>query len=218
MNESYSIALLLSQFPVPPEPDHCSMLRKVRRFPYEMPRNFSPPFSFLLTEVRLRYVVDLIMKLIVYCGIKHAFICVNYLQSWKMDSKQQNQCFMLFSIYLIFDTSPQLLCKNPVCRLRTLERLKRQSFFRGTPFDSLLLQKTPMDLILELKKRADRPAKARRGLTLEPFPNFECDFLIDSTSTPAPAISLTLANMELEEALMQSQVPQASLPQQELFV
>lgn len=39
------------QFPVPPEPDHSSMLRKVRNFPYEMPLSFSPSFALLITEV-----------------------------------------------------------------------------------------------------------------------------------------------------------------------
>lgn len=39
------------QFPVPPEPDHCGMLRKVRAFPYEMPLSFNPPFALLITEV-----------------------------------------------------------------------------------------------------------------------------------------------------------------------
>lgn len=39
------------QFPVPPEPDHCSMLRKVRGFPYEMPLSFSSPLALLITEV-----------------------------------------------------------------------------------------------------------------------------------------------------------------------
>ena len=39
------------QFPVPAEIDHCSMLRKVRSFPYEMPLSFSPPFALLITEV-----------------------------------------------------------------------------------------------------------------------------------------------------------------------
>lgn len=39
------------QFPVLPEPDHCSMLRKVRSFPYEMPLSFSPQLSLLLSEV-----------------------------------------------------------------------------------------------------------------------------------------------------------------------
>lgn len=41
----------LLQFPVPPESDHCSMLRKVRGFPYEMPLRFSPPLALLITEV-----------------------------------------------------------------------------------------------------------------------------------------------------------------------
>uniref|UniRef100_A0A673IQK3 Ribosomal protein S6 kinase related b n=1 Tax=Sinocyclocheilus rhinocerous TaxID=307959 RepID=A0A673IQK3_9TELE len=123
-------ALATGKFPVSPEPDHCSMLRRVRNVPYEMPKNFSPPFALLLTE---------------------------------------------------------LLCKTPVRRLRTLERFKRQTFFHGTPFDSHLLQKTPMVLILELKNRPDRPAKARRGLTLEPFPNFDCDFLVTSPCTPTNA-------------------------------
>ncbi|TSP68486.1 Band 4.1-like protein 1 [Bagarius yarrelli] len=115
-------ALATGKFPVPPESDHCCMLRKVRCFPYEMPRSFSPPFALLLTE---------------------------------------------------------LLCKTPTRRLRTLERFKRQTFFRGTPFDSQLLQKCPMELILDLKERPDRPAKACRGLALELFSefDFDCDFL-----------------------------------------
>ncbi|XP_051732577.1 ribosomal protein S6 kinase-related protein [Ctenopharyngodon idella] len=155
-------ALATGKFPVSPEPDHCSMLRKVRSFPYEMPRNFSPPFALLLTE---------------------------------------------------------LLCKTPARRLRTLERFKRQTFFHGTSFDSQLLQKTPMELILELKNRPDRLAKARRGLTLEPFANFDCDFLLTSPCTPTvPDLSPTLANMERVEALMQSHVPQDDASQREVFV
>ncbi|KAK7926153.1 hypothetical protein WMY93_008463 [Mugilogobius chulae] len=35
-------SLVTGKFPVSPEPDHCSMLRKVRHFPYEMPLTFSP--------------------------------------------------------------------------------------------------------------------------------------------------------------------------------
>uniref|UniRef100_A0A672RPP9 Ribosomal protein S6 kinase related b n=2 Tax=Sinocyclocheilus grahami TaxID=75366 RepID=A0A672RPP9_SINGR len=155
-------ALATGKFPVYPETDHCSMLRRVRSFLYEMPKNFSPPFALLLTE---------------------------------------------------------LLCKTPARRLRTLERFKRQTFFHGTPFDSHLLQKTPMELILELKNRPDRPAKARRGLTLEPFPNFDCDFLLTSPCTPtAPDLSPTLANMERVEALMQSHVAQDDASQREVFV
>lgn len=130
--------------------------------------------------------------------------------------------WILVTFYLIIWTnlsSPQLLCKTPARRLRTLERFKRQTFFHGTPFDSHLLQKTPMELILELKNRPDRPAKARRGLTLEPFPNFDCDFLLTSPCTPtAPDLSPTLANMERVEALMQSHVPQDDASQREVFV
>ncbi|KAA0720310.1 putative serine/threonine-protein kinase [Triplophysa tibetana] len=156
-------ALATGKFPVYPESDHCSMLRRVRSFPYEMPKHFSPPFALLLTE---------------------------------------------------------LLCKTPTRRLRTLDRFKRQTFFHGTPFDSHLLQKTPMELILELKNRPDRPAKARRGLTLEQFPNFDCDFLLSLPCTTMTSdLSPTLANMELVEALMQSHdVPQDDASKREVFV
>ncbi|KAK3523995.1 hypothetical protein QTP70_017508, partial [Hemibagrus guttatus] len=129
-SQSRSLTRDCITFPVPPESDHCCMLKKVRCFPYDMPRSFSPPFALLLTE---------------------------------------------------------LLCKTPTRRLRTLERFKRQTFFHGTPFDSQLLQKSPVELILELKKRPDRPAKACRGVALEPFPDFDfdCSFHGDSTSTSA---------------------------------
>ncbi|KAG9351610.1 hypothetical protein JZ751_022861 [Albula glossodonta] len=135
-------ALTTGEFPVPPERDHCSMLRRVRSFPYDMPRTFSPPLALLLTE---------------------------------------------------------LLCKTPTRRLRTLERFKRQTFFRGTSFDSHLLQKTPMELILELKEHPDRPAKAQRGLTPETFKSFDCDFL-GSPVSPTD-LSPTLVNFDLSQAL-----------------
>uniref|UniRef100_A0A3B3ZXR1 Protein kinase domain-containing protein n=1 Tax=Periophthalmus magnuspinnatus TaxID=409849 RepID=A0A3B3ZXR1_9GOBI len=44
-------SLVTGKFPVPPEPDHCSMLRKVRHFPYEMPLSFSPPLALLISEL-----------------------------------------------------------------------------------------------------------------------------------------------------------------------
>ncbi|KAG8008607.1 hypothetical protein GBF38_019841, partial [Nibea albiflora] len=46
-------SLVTGKFPVTPESDHCSMLRKVRSFPYEMPLSFSPPLALLITEVIL---------------------------------------------------------------------------------------------------------------------------------------------------------------------
>uniref|UniRef100_A0A4W4GQS9 Protein kinase domain-containing protein n=1 Tax=Electrophorus electricus TaxID=8005 RepID=A0A4W4GQS9_ELEEL len=45
----------------------------------------------------------------------------------------------------------ELLCKNPMRRLRSLERFKGQTFFRGMPFDAHLLQKSPVEPILELR-------------------------------------------------------------------
>uniref|UniRef100_A0A3Q2CGK6 Ribosomal protein S6 kinase related b n=1 Tax=Cyprinodon variegatus TaxID=28743 RepID=A0A3Q2CGK6_CYPVA len=82
-------SLAIGKFPVPPEPDHCSMLRKVRSFPYEIPLSLSSSLSMLITE---------------------------------------------------------LLCKNPLRRLRTLERFKRQTFFFGTSFDLDLLQRQPVEV------------------------------------------------------------------------
>uniref|UniRef100_A0A3B3VBV6 Ribosomal protein S6 kinase related b n=1 Tax=Poecilia latipinna TaxID=48699 RepID=A0A3B3VBV6_9TELE len=86
-------SLATGKFPVAPEPDHCSMLRKVRSFPYEMPLSLSSPLSMLITE---------------------------------------------------------LLCKNPLRRLRTLERFKRQTFFFGTSFDLHLLQRRPVQVTNKL--------------------------------------------------------------------
>ncbi|XP_067102832.1 ribosomal protein S6 kinase-related protein [Osmerus mordax] len=87
----------------------------------------------------------------------------------------------------------ELLCKNPACRLHSLERLKKQTFFRGTSFDSQTLQKRPVELILELKNHPDRPAKAMRGLSVAYLQNFDCDVL-SSPSTPTE-LSPTLVNI-----------------------
>ncbi|KAL0994982.1 hypothetical protein UPYG_G00130240 [Umbra pygmaea] len=116
-------SLVTGKFPIPPEPDHCRMLRKVRCFPYDIPQSFSPTLALLITE---------------------------------------------------------LLCKTPTRRLRTLERYKRQNFFRGMTFDLMLLQRRPVEAILALRDRPDRPVKARRGLTLsvQPFKGFEYDALL----------------------------------------
>ncbi|XP_058856636.1 ribosomal protein S6 kinase-related protein-like isoform X1 [Acipenser ruthenus] len=65
----------------------------------------------------------------------------------------------------------ELLCKNPVRRLHHLDRFKKQLFFRGTTFDTHLLQKNPMGLILELKKQRGPGL----GQGQDPFQNFDCD-------------------------------------------
>ncbi|KAL0973208.1 hypothetical protein UPYG_G00200350 [Umbra pygmaea] len=134
-------SLVTGKFPVPPERDHCNMLRKVRVCQYSMPKILSPELALLLSE---------------------------------------------------------LLCKNPAQRLNNLERFKRQTFFRGTSFDSQLLQKTPIELILELKNHPDRPTKAMRGLPMDYFQNFDCDILHPPTSTTD--LSPSLVHLDMSQA------------------
>uniref|UniRef100_A0A3Q1FU94 Ribosomal protein S6 kinase related a n=1 Tax=Acanthochromis polyacanthus TaxID=80966 RepID=A0A3Q1FU94_9TELE len=61
----------------------------------------------------------------------------------------------------------ELLCKNPLNRLRNLECFQMQPFFRGSSFDSYILQKTPVNFILE-------------GLSVDSFDNFDCDQILHS--------------------------------------
>ncbi|XP_059370660.1 ribosomal protein S6 kinase-related protein isoform X2 [Carassius carassius] len=78
----------------------------------------------------------------------------------------------------------ELLCKIPTRRLRCLELFQSQKFFHGMSFDSQLLQKSPIEPILELKNHPDRPERSMRGLSLDLVQNFECD-LQNSPSNPA---------------------------------
>uniref|UniRef100_A0A3B4GM78 Ribosomal protein S6 kinase related a n=1 Tax=Pundamilia nyererei TaxID=303518 RepID=A0A3B4GM78_9CICH len=50
----------------------------------------------------------------------------------------------------------ELLCKNPMNRLRNLECFKMQTFFRGTSFDPYILQKTP-PLSARIARRLKHP-------------------------------------------------------------
>ncbi|XP_051535992.1 ribosomal protein S6 kinase-related protein-like [Myxocyprinus asiaticus] len=83
----------------------------------------------------------------------------------------------------------ELLCKIPTRRMRCLEHFQSQRFFHGMPFDSQLLQKNPVEPILELKNHPDREEKSMRGLSLDLLQNFECD-LLNSPSTPADFLLL----------------------------
>ncbi|KAK5868826.1 hypothetical protein PBY51_009803 [Eleginops maclovinus] len=139
-------SLVTGEFPVPAEPDHSTMLKKVKDFPYILPETFSSALISLLTE---------------------------------------------------------LLCKIPVNRLRNLECLKMQAFFRGTSFDSLILQKTPVKVILELRTHPDWPAKAMRGLSLDTFADFDIEKILHSPTT-LTELSPTLANMDLSPATEQT--------------
>lgn len=158
-------SLVTGKFPVPPEPDHCGMLKKVRHFPYEMPLSFSPPLALLISE---------------------------------------------------------LLCKTPIRRLRTLDRYKRQAFFRGMTFDLVLMQREPVEVILKLRERPDRAAKARRGLTLslQPLKGFDYDSLLSPPDTPDAQKNSTQTHTTL--ALLGPALPlhpaQEKAPRREVFV
>lgn len=97
----------------------------------------------------------------------------------------------------------QLLCKNPATRLRNLDCFKMQAFFRGTSFDSLILQKTPVDVVLELRTHPDWAAKATRGLSLDYVDNFDCDKILHSPTSPTE-LPPTLADVDLSPATEQT--------------
>ncbi|XP_074536068.1 ribosomal protein S6 kinase-related protein-like [Halichoeres trimaculatus] len=138
-------SLVMGVFPVPAEPEHNTMLNKVKDFPYNIPTTLGSALILLLTE---------------------------------------------------------LLCKNPANRLRNLESFKMQAFFRGTSFDCLILQKTPVKSILELRTHSDWTAKAMRGLSLDDLDNFDCDRILRSPTTPTEP-SPSLADMDLSPSTEQ---------------
>lgn len=155
--------------------------------------------------------------------------------------------------------SVQLLCKTPCRRLRTLDRFKRQTFFRGTSFDLALLQRQPVEVtetvwdhfgcsnmsqiveemfkmksevsgflisfqvILELRERPDRPAKARRGLTLslQPLKGFDYDLFLSPPATPdthLDADTQTHSAVPLPGPAPPLQCAQEKVPRREVFV
>ncbi|XP_030008758.1 ribosomal protein S6 kinase-related protein [Sphaeramia orbicularis] len=97
----------------------------------------------------------------------------------------------------------ELLCKNPVNRLRNLECFKMQAFFRGTLFDPQILQKAPVQVILELRTHPDWPTKARRGLSVDQFDNFDCERILQPP-TASSELSPSLANVDLSQAAEQT--------------
>ncbi|XP_027900518.1 ribosomal protein S6 kinase-related protein [Xiphophorus couchianus] len=67
----------------------------------------------------------------------------------------------------------ELLCKSPGSRLRDLQRFKTQAFFRGASFDSYILQKAPVQFLLELRSHPDWAATSRRGSVADWLENFD---------------------------------------------
>ncbi|XP_054868489.1 ribosomal protein S6 kinase-related protein isoform X1 [Amphiprion ocellaris] len=97
----------------------------------------------------------------------------------------------------------ELLCKNPLNRLRNLVCFQMQPFFRGSSFDSYILQKTPVNFILELRTHPDWEAKSARGLSVDNFDIFDCDQILHSPTT-STELSPTLTKVGLSSAAQQT--------------
>ncbi|XP_057630896.1 ribosomal protein S6 kinase-related protein isoform X8 [Chionomys nivalis] len=61
----------------------------------------------------------------------------------------------------------ELLCQNPLHRLRHLHHFQGHPFFRGVAFDPELLKKQPVDLVMETQNTSP--------LETMPFKDFDCD-------------------------------------------
>ncbi|XP_037663860.1 ribosomal protein S6 kinase-related protein [Choloepus didactylus] len=72
----------------------------------------------------------------------------------------------------------ELLCQNPLRRLRYLHHFQVHPFFRGMAFDTELLQKQPVNFVMEVQATKPSPSESM------PFKDFDCDlksFLIYPT-------------------------------------
>ncbi|KAM6164858.1 ribosomal protein S6 kinase-related protein [Rhynchocyon petersi] len=63
----------------------------------------------------------------------------------------------------------ELLCQNPFHRPRYLHHFQFHPFFRGVAFDPELLQKQPMNFVLEVQATQPSPLESM------PFKDFDCD-------------------------------------------
>ncbi|XP_051035838.1 ribosomal protein S6 kinase-related protein isoform X3 [Phodopus roborovskii] len=61
----------------------------------------------------------------------------------------------------------ELLCQNPLHRLRYLHHFQVHPFFRGVPFDPELLKKQPVNLVMNTQDTS--------SLESVPFKDFDCD-------------------------------------------
>lgn len=94
-----------------------AMLERVKESSYESPPEFSPELARLLAEVTLL----------------PGFWGPHWPPGW-----------MLGFPFSLSSLCPQLLCHNPLYRLRYLHHFQGHPFFRGVAFDADLLQKDPV--------------------------------------------------------------------------
>lgn len=245
------------QFPVPPEPDHCSMLRKVRSFPYEIPLSFSPPLALLITEVAAQNVQTKIIHTAWTIG-KHSLrsnielsstnfgsVCSVLILSEAKTPKtwtgcnKSNTSLKSPSIAFMQDRCPPpqdhwaLQTSNllqwgnlwphpaaaPACGGNS--KLSECCSFNVCMFSTCL--SWIVQVILQLRERPDRAAKARRGLTLslQPLKGFDYDSFLSPPSTPETQQDTgrqPQTAMALPGPVLRLQAPQAKGPRREVFV
>ena len=143
---------LSPQFPVAPAGDHVAMLEHVKQGSYESPPAFSPALARLMAEVTL----------------PHGFWGPHCpIPGWIPGSP----CSPLL-------LHPQLLCHNPLHRLRYLHHFQVHPFFRGVAFDTDLLQKDPVVVVVAPQPPEQPPPDPAT------FDDFDCDLEVPLTASP----------------------------------
>ncbi|MBZ3884542.1 putative serine/threonine-protein kinase [Sciurus carolinensis] len=118
-------------------------------------------------------------------GKRHLFIMCSYCSTDLYSLWSAVGCFPESSIRLfaaelvlvlcylhdlgIIHRDVKLLCQNPLHRLRYLHQFQVHSFFRGVTFDPELLQKQPVDFVMETQDTQPSPLESKL------FKDFDCD-------------------------------------------
>ncbi|KAK7156234.1 hypothetical protein R3I94_006345 [Phoxinus phoxinus] len=123
-------ALATGGFPLPAEPDHCSMMNRVSEHSYDMPANLSPALAFLLIELLCKFPTRRLR-------------CLEHFQSQK------------FFRGMSFDS--QLLQKRPIKPILELKNHPERSERSMRGLSSDLLQNFECDLLNSPSSPVDLP-------------------------------------------------------------
>ncbi|XP_019502675.1 PREDICTED: uncharacterized serine/threonine-protein kinase SgK494 isoform X3 [Hipposideros armiger] len=151
-------SLATGKFPVAAERDHVAMLASVTHCDSEIPASLNQGLSLLLHEpVSLFYKSFLLPAL--HSSMNFFFPFPPSLFSPFPIPFPQPSCSI----------SLQLLCQNPLQRLHHLHHFQVHPFFRGVAFDPELLQKQPMNFVMETQTTQPSPLESML------FKDFDCN-------------------------------------------
>ncbi|KAM8977054.1 ribosomal protein S6 kinase-related protein [Pelodytes ibericus] len=96
----------------------------------------------------------------------------------------------------------ELLCRVPIQRLRYLHQFKSHRFFRGIAFDPVLLQKSPVDLVMTMRK-----SDATDPPSVNIFEDFDCE-LTHTCQYPCPSnfVPVTFMSLQIQKHALTMQV------------